>query len=94
MTKHVPFLPLSNLRLWRQPLITLAWFLLSMVPACLGAHLLVFLYQHRVLSRDNIWLGAGAIMGIMLCVAFYAACKVHRQSKAVREQYFRQTQQP
>lgn len=89
--KLVPLLPLSNLRLWRQPLITLAWFLLFFGVLCLGAPLLVFLYHHGIISGAHTWLGAGAIMGIMLCVGLSTMRKVLRQDKAAREKYFLQT---
>jgi hypothetical protein len=86
MTKHVPLLPRSNLRLWRQPLITLAWFLLAMVPAFLGANLLVALYQHHVVSRDFMLIGGGVIIGFIVCAGLFAALKVIQQDKAAREQ--------
>jgi zinc transporter ZupT len=92
MMKPVPLLPLSNVRLWRPSLITCAWSLLSMALLCLGAPLLVFLYRHGVIDPRHTLLGAGVILGIMLCVAFSACRKIYHQNKAMREQYWHQTE--
>ena len=86
--KLVPFA--ANLSLWRQPVLTLLRFFISVILLMLGASLLAALLKYKLIRPETAGVGFGAILGIMSGIGFSTICKILRQNKAVREKYFTQ----